>query len=123
MGINQLRPIGIDLSTEGWTSFLATGVDQTNDGHWAGRVSFVASGDFDFDGSVEAILSIDASRDLRPRQIVCIDVSSMTVKWNLMWPSRTVRSQFALVGDSIDNIQPLCARCNSKKTNKHIDYR
>jgi 5-methylcytosine-specific restriction endonuclease McrA len=25
--------------------------------------------------------------------------------------------------DSIDNIQPLCARCNSKKTNKHIDYR
>lgn len=25
--------------------------------------------------------------------------------------------------DSIDNIQPLCARCNSKKTNRHIDYR
>ncbi len=25
--------------------------------------------------------------------------------------------------DSIDNIQPLCAHCNSKKTNKHIDYR
>jgi len=25
--------------------------------------------------------------------------------------------------DSVDNIQPLCARCNSKKTNKHIDYR
>jgi 5-methylcytosine-specific restriction endonuclease McrA len=25
--------------------------------------------------------------------------------------------------DSIDNIQPLCARCNSKKTNKYIDYR
>lgn len=25
--------------------------------------------------------------------------------------------------DSIDNIQPLCARCNSSKTNKHIDYR
>jgi 5-methylcytosine-specific restriction endonuclease McrA len=25
--------------------------------------------------------------------------------------------------DSIDNIQPLCARCNSKKTSKHIDYR
>lgn len=25
--------------------------------------------------------------------------------------------------DSIDNIQPLCARCNSKKNNKHIDYR
>ena len=30
MGINQLRPIGIDLSTEGWTSFLATGVEFTN---------------------------------------------------------------------------------------------
>jgi len=25
--------------------------------------------------------------------------------------------------DSIDNIQPLCAQCNSKKNNKHIDYR
>jgi 5-methylcytosine-specific restriction endonuclease McrA len=25
--------------------------------------------------------------------------------------------------DSIDNIQPLCARCNSKKNSKHIDYR
>ena len=25
--------------------------------------------------------------------------------------------------DSIENIQPLCARCNSKKNNKHIDYR
>lgn len=25
--------------------------------------------------------------------------------------------------DSIDNIQPLCARCNSKKNNKSIDYR
>jgi 5-methylcytosine-specific restriction endonuclease McrA len=25
--------------------------------------------------------------------------------------------------DSIANIQPLCARCNSKKTNNHIDYR
>jgi 5-methylcytosine-specific restriction endonuclease McrA len=25
--------------------------------------------------------------------------------------------------DSIDNIQPLCARCNSKKNFKHIDYR
>ena len=25
--------------------------------------------------------------------------------------------------DSIDNIQPLCARCNSKKNYKHIDYR
>jgi 5-methylcytosine-specific restriction endonuclease McrA len=25
--------------------------------------------------------------------------------------------------DSIDNIQPLCARCNSKKSSKHIDYR
>ncbi len=25
--------------------------------------------------------------------------------------------------DSIDNIQSLCARCNSKKNNKHIDYR
>lgn len=25
--------------------------------------------------------------------------------------------------DSIDNIQPLCARCNSKKNHKHIDYR
>lgn len=25
--------------------------------------------------------------------------------------------------DSIDNIQPLCARCNSKKTSNHIDYR
>jgi len=25
--------------------------------------------------------------------------------------------------DSIDNIQPLCARCNSKKTSRHIDYR
>lgn len=25
--------------------------------------------------------------------------------------------------DSINNIQPLCARCNSKKNNKHIDYR
>jgi 5-methylcytosine-specific restriction endonuclease McrA len=25
--------------------------------------------------------------------------------------------------DSIDNIQPLCARCNSKKTSKCIDYR
>lgn len=25
--------------------------------------------------------------------------------------------------DSIDNVQPLCARCNSKKSNKHIDYR
>ena len=27
------------------------------------------------------------------------------------------------VSDSIDNVQPLCARCNSKKNNKHIDYR
>ncbi len=25
--------------------------------------------------------------------------------------------------DSIDNIQPLCARCNSKKSLRHIDYR
>jgi 5-methylcytosine-specific restriction endonuclease McrA len=25
--------------------------------------------------------------------------------------------------DSIDNIQPLCARCNSKKNHKHVDYR
>jgi 5-methylcytosine-specific restriction endonuclease McrA len=25
--------------------------------------------------------------------------------------------------DSIENVQPLCARCNSKKNNKHIDYR
>jgi 5-methylcytosine-specific restriction endonuclease McrA len=25
--------------------------------------------------------------------------------------------------DSVDNLQPLCARCNSKKNNKHIDYR
>jgi 5-methylcytosine-specific restriction endonuclease McrA len=25
--------------------------------------------------------------------------------------------------DSIDNVQPLCAHCNSKKNNKHIDYR
>lgn len=25
--------------------------------------------------------------------------------------------------DSIENIQPLCARCNSKKNKKHIDYR
>ena len=25
--------------------------------------------------------------------------------------------------DSIDNVQPLCTRCNSKKNNKHIDYR
>ncbi len=25
--------------------------------------------------------------------------------------------------DSINNIQPLCARCNSKKNYKHIDYR
>ncbi len=25
--------------------------------------------------------------------------------------------------DSIDNVQPLCARCNSKKNNKHMDYR
>ena len=25
--------------------------------------------------------------------------------------------------DSIDNVQPLCARCNSKKNNKQIDYR
>jgi 5-methylcytosine-specific restriction endonuclease McrA len=25
--------------------------------------------------------------------------------------------------DSIDNIQPLCSQCNSKKNNKHIDYR
>lgn len=25
--------------------------------------------------------------------------------------------------DSIDNIQPLCARCNSKKSYKHIDFR
>ena len=25
--------------------------------------------------------------------------------------------------DSIDNVQPLCARCNSKKNSKHIDYR
>ena len=25
--------------------------------------------------------------------------------------------------DSIDNVQPLCVRCNSKKNNKHIDYR
>ena len=25
--------------------------------------------------------------------------------------------------DSIDNIQPLCARCNSKKNHNHIDYR
>jgi 5-methylcytosine-specific restriction endonuclease McrA len=25
--------------------------------------------------------------------------------------------------DSIDNIQPLCARCNSQKNFKHIDYR
>lgn len=25
--------------------------------------------------------------------------------------------------DSIDNIQPLCTRCNSKKNFKHIDYR
>lgn len=25
--------------------------------------------------------------------------------------------------DSIDNVQPLCARCNSKKNNKRIDYR
>jgi hypothetical protein len=30
MGINQLRPIGIDLSPEGWTSFLATGVEFIN---------------------------------------------------------------------------------------------
>jgi hypothetical protein len=27
MGINQLRPTGIDLSTEGWTGFLATSTD------------------------------------------------------------------------------------------------
>jgi 5-methylcytosine-specific restriction endonuclease McrA len=27
------------------------------------------------------------------------------------------------VFDSINNIQALCARCNSKKNNKHIDYR
>lgn len=25
--------------------------------------------------------------------------------------------------DSVENIQPLCTRCNSKKNNKHIDYR
>jgi 5-methylcytosine-specific restriction endonuclease McrA len=25
--------------------------------------------------------------------------------------------------DSIDNIQPLCARCNSKKNHRHMDYR
>jgi hypothetical protein len=30
MGINQLRPTGIDLSTEGWTGFLATGIEFTN---------------------------------------------------------------------------------------------
>jgi hypothetical protein len=30
MGINQLRPIGIDLSPEGSTSFLASGVEFTN---------------------------------------------------------------------------------------------
>lgn len=25
--------------------------------------------------------------------------------------------------DSIENVQPLCAHCNSKKNNKHLDYR
>ena len=63
--------------------FLCHGGDATGDGRWWARVEPVYVGDYDFDGCEEGFFYLDPGRDLVPRILYCIDLSSLTLEWSL----------------------------------------
>jgi len=80
--------------------FLATGQDLTGDDHWRGVVTFSNAFDYDFDGSLEIFCYVDPGRDLIPRLLCCVELSTMTLEWSLPVASAVSLDQLYVCGDS-----------------------
>lgn len=63
--------------------FLVAGADSTGDGRWAGRLVIVETVDLNGDGFDEVLLFVSASRDGRPRELLCIDPVSAACLWRV----------------------------------------
>jgi len=63
--------------------FLNTGVDHSGNGAWEPTVAWCATIDYDFDGRQEVFIQVNAGRDLRPRELFCLEIESNRIEWSL----------------------------------------
>jgi len=75
----KTRPFGKDIDT----LLIAVGQDRTGDGKWQGAGEILMYGDVFGSGRPVVVVATNANRDLLPRDVVCIDVTSFQVVWKL----------------------------------------
>lgn len=80
----------------GATKFLCagSGTDQTGDSLWQAHFTHRFTGDVDGDGNTEMLFFLNPVRDSGLRELLCIDVDRLIVKWRVSCPASPYGSTF-----------------------------
>ena len=62
---------------------LTTGKDSSGDGIWKPNIYFLLAEDYDYDGDMEAFVTLSTGRELTPRMLYCVNCDNLNIEWEL----------------------------------------